>query len=161
MIRKRGEEEEDSYGSDFLGLLLKAHHEAYESKKITVDDVVDECKTFYLAGQESCNILLSWVMLLLSIHTDGQEEARKEVDAIFGLETPNPDGISKLKTVIKKLLPPSSENLSLSRSTQLSPALALKSAASALDPSRTRSSYHTSLSICGQVRLQPGENVVG
>ncbi|CAN1794928.1 Cytochrome P450 CYP749A22, partial [Linum perenne] len=107
MIRKRkemviihggGEEEEDSYGSDFLGLLLKAHHEAYESKKITVDDVVDECKTFYLAGQESCNILLSWVMLLLSIHTDWQEEARKEVDAIFGFETPNPDGISKPKT---------------------------------------------------------------
>ncbi|CAN1794948.1 Cytochrome P450 CYP749A22 [Linum perenne] len=107
MIRKReemvvihgGEEEEDSYGSDFLGLLLKAHHEADESKKITVDDVVDECKTFYLAGQESCNILLSWVMLLLSINTDWQEEARKEVDAVFGLETPNPDGISKLKIV--------------------------------------------------------------
>ncbi|CAN1313152.1 Cytochrome P450 CYP749A22, partial [Linum perenne] len=65
MIRKRGEEEEDSYGSDFLGLLLKAHHEADESKKITVDDVVDECKTFYVAGHETTTSSLTWTLTII------------------------------------------------------------------------------------------------
>ncbi|CAI0463273.1 unnamed protein product [Linum tenue] len=89
----------DSCGSDFLGLLVKARYEDDESKRISVDNVVDECKTFYLAGHETCDILLTWAMLLLSIHTDWQEEARKEVMTHFGNKTPDADGIMKLKTM--------------------------------------------------------------
>ncbi|CAN1313154.1 Cytochrome P450 CYP749A22, partial [Linum perenne] len=97
MIRKRGEEEEDSYGSDFLGLLLKAHHEADESKKITVDDVVDECKTFYLAGHETTTSSLTWTVLLLALHSEWQDKAREQVVQLFGKDTtPTPDGISRL-----------------------------------------------------------------
>ncbi|CAN1794950.1 Cytochrome P450 CYP749A22 [Linum perenne] len=105
MIRKReemvvihgGEEEEDSYGSDFLGLLLKAHHEADESKKITVDDVVDECKTFYLAGHETTTSSLTWTVLLLALHSEWQDKAREQVVKLFGKDTtPTPDGISRL-----------------------------------------------------------------
>ncbi|KAL6187822.1 hypothetical protein ACLB2K_039217 [Fragaria x ananassa] len=91
--------EEHSYGSDFLGLLLKAHHDANMSHRISVDDLVGDCKTFYFAGQETTNTLLSWTVLLLALHTDWQEEARKEVLQLFGKQNPNPDGISKLKTM--------------------------------------------------------------
>ena len=92
-------EEEDRFGRDFLGLLLKAHHDTNSNQRISVDDVVDECKTFYLAGHESTASFLAWTVFLLAHHTDWQEEARKEVLQLFGKQTPNPDGIAKLKTV--------------------------------------------------------------
>ncbi|XP_050372456.1 cytochrome P450 CYP749A22-like [Argentina anserina] len=90
---------EDSFGSDFLGSLLKAHHDANQNMRISVDDLVDDCKTFYFAGQETTNTLLAWTVFLLALHIDWQEEARKEVLQLFGKQNPNPDGISKLKTM--------------------------------------------------------------
>ncbi|CAI0447457.1 unnamed protein product [Linum tenue] len=103
MMRKREEMvasgEAENFGSDFFGLLLTAYHESDESKRISEDDLIDECKTVYLAGQETTNTLLSWIMLLLSIHTDWQEKARKEVQTHFGDRAPDADGISKLKTL--------------------------------------------------------------
>ncbi|KAF9674229.1 hypothetical protein SADUNF_Sadunf10G0105800 [Salix dunnii] len=103
IIKKREEKvktgEAEGFGNDFLGVLLNSYHDADENKRISIEDVVDECKTFYIAGQESTNSLLSWTILLLSIHTDWQEEARKEVFNIFGQQKPNLDGIAKLKIV--------------------------------------------------------------
>ena len=103
MVKKREQKtmtgENDSFGSDFLGLLLKANHEASENQRISVQEIIDECKTFYFAGQETTNTLLSWTVFLLALHTDWQEEARKEVLQLFGKQTPNLDGIGKLKTV--------------------------------------------------------------
>ncbi|XP_062111507.1 cytochrome P450 CYP749A22-like isoform X2 [Humulus lupulus] len=103
LIKKQEEKivnwEEESCGNDFLGLLVKAHHDANESLKISVDGVVDECKTFYLAGQETTTSLLAWTVFLLSVHTDWQEEARKEVLGLFGRQNPNPDDLAKLKTM--------------------------------------------------------------
>ena len=92
-------EEVGSFGNDFLQLLVKAYHDAKSSPKISIQDLVDECKTFYFAGQETTNSLLAWTVLLLAIHTDWQEEARKEVLNLFSHQNPNPDGITKLKTV--------------------------------------------------------------
>ncbi|KAF8040370.1 hypothetical protein BT93_B2564 [Corymbia citriodora subsp. variegata] len=91
--------EADDYGNDLLGQLVKAYHDKDESKKITVDDLVDECKTFYFAGQETTTALLTWVMFLLAVHSDWQEEARKEVLDVFGNEDPDSDGIAKLRTI--------------------------------------------------------------
>ncbi|PRQ40588.1 putative cytochrome P450 [Rosa chinensis] len=67
--------------------------------RISIDDIVDECKSFYFAGQETVNTLLSWTVFLLALHNDWQEEARKEVLQLFGKETPNPNDLSKLKTM--------------------------------------------------------------
>ncbi|KAG6651200.1 hypothetical protein CIPAW_06G094500, partial [Carya illinoinensis] len=103
MVKEREEkvmtEKIVSFGDDFLGLLVQAHHDADANKRISVEDLVDECKTFYLAGQETTNGLLAWTVFLLAIHTEWQEEARKEVLEIFGHQNPNPDGITKLKTM--------------------------------------------------------------
>ncbi|KAG2702541.1 hypothetical protein I3760_06G094800 [Carya illinoinensis] len=102
MVKKREEKvmtgKIASFGDDFLGLLVKAHHDAEANKRISVEDMVDECKTFYFAGQETTNGLLAWTVFLLAIHTDWQEKARKEVLEIFGHQNPKPDGITKLKT---------------------------------------------------------------
>ncbi|XP_050270651.1 cytochrome P450 CYP749A22-like [Quercus robur] len=88
-----------STGGDFLDLLLKAHHDANVDRRISVQDIVDECKTFYIAGQETTTTLLTWTLFLLAIHPDWQEKARKEVLDFFGQQNPTPDGITKLKTM--------------------------------------------------------------
>ncbi|KAM4121311.1 hypothetical protein ACJW30_03G198500 [Castanea mollissima] len=103
IIKKKEEkvmtEEVGSLGNDFLQLLVMAYHDTNSSPKMSIQDLVDECKTFYFAGQETTNSLLAWTVLLLAIHTDWQEEARKEVHNLFGHQNPNPDGITKLKTM--------------------------------------------------------------
>lgn len=102
IIKKREEKakgEMDDYGNDYLGSLLKAYHDPDKSKRITMDDLRDECKTFHFAGQETTTSILTWTLFLLAIHKDWQEEARKEVTDVFGNEDPNHEGIIKLKTV--------------------------------------------------------------
>ncbi|XP_039162916.1 cytochrome P450 CYP749A22-like [Eucalyptus grandis] len=91
--------EMDDYGNDYLGSLLKAYHDPDKSKRITIDDLMDECRTFHLSGQETTTSILTWTIFLLAIHKDWQEEARKEVTDVFGNEDPNHEGIMKLKTV--------------------------------------------------------------
>ncbi|XP_004298349.1 PREDICTED: cytochrome P450 CYP749A22-like [Fragaria vesca subsp. vesca] len=103
IVKKREKEakagEEDSFGKDFLGLLLKAHHATNDKQMISVDELLEECKTFYFAGQETTNTLLAWTTLLLALHPEWQEEARNEVLQFFGKEPPTYDGIAKLKTM--------------------------------------------------------------
>ncbi|XP_020591128.1 cytochrome P450 CYP749A22-like [Phalaenopsis equestris] len=77
--KKNGEAE--GYGDDLLGSLMRAH---YEDERITLDDIIDECKTFYFAGQETTSIMLSWTALLLAINTDWQDKLRSEVLQLFG-----------------------------------------------------------------------------
>ncbi|KAE8680558.1 Cytochrome P450 [Hibiscus syriacus] len=91
--------EAESFGHDFLGLLVNAYHEPDEKKRLSFEDLVEECRTFYFGGQETVHSLLSWTVLLLSIHGDWQEKARREVMEIFGNQNPHPDGIAKLKTM--------------------------------------------------------------
>ena len=62
IIKKREEKvmtgEGNSIGGDFLQLLVEAHHDANVSLKISIEDLVDECKTFYVAGQETTSTCL-------------------------------------------------------------------------------------------------------
>ncbi|KAG8654209.1 hypothetical protein MANES_05G109200v8 [Manihot esculenta] len=101
MIKKREEEAKlrqvDSYGSDFLGVLIKASKDVDKTKQISIEDLIDECKTFYIAGQETTASALTWNILLLAIHTDWQEKAREEVLELFGQRNPTLDEISRLK----------------------------------------------------------------
>lgn len=70
--------EAESLGSDFLGLLIKTNNDPNDEKIISVQDVIDECKTQYVVGKETTNGLLVWAILLLSINTDwqGKQEQR-------------------------------------------------------------------------------------
>ncbi|KAB1670382.1 hypothetical protein ES319_1Z171900v1 [Gossypium barbadense] len=101
MIKEREDRvvngEADSFGNDFLGLLVNAYHDLEDKNMLSLGDLVDECKTFYLAGQDTVNGLLAWTVLLLAIHGDWQEKARREVIDIFGNQNPHPESIVKLK----------------------------------------------------------------
>ncbi|KAL3511015.1 hypothetical protein ACH5RR_030416 [Cinchona calisaya] len=90
---------EPESSGDFLGLLLKAYHDPNLKNKISIEEIIDECKAFYIAGHSPISDFLSWTVLFLSIHTDWQDKARKEVLEIFGDNIPNAEGISRLKTM--------------------------------------------------------------
>ncbi|KAK1273194.1 Cytochrome P450 [Acorus gramineus] len=89
----------DDYGFDFLASLVKGTREVDENTRISIDEVIDECKTFYLAGHDTTLALLTWTVLLLAMEPDWQDKARKEVIEIFGYNNLASDdnGFQKLK----------------------------------------------------------------
>ncbi|KAL3501533.1 hypothetical protein ACH5RR_035982 [Cinchona calisaya] len=101
IIKRREQEsgEEESSKGDFLDKLLEANHGTSKSKLISVEDMVDECKTFYFAGHETTTSLLGWTILLLSINKEWQEKAREEVIELVGQNNPIANDIPRLKTM--------------------------------------------------------------
>ncbi|KAE8712253.1 hypothetical protein F3Y22_tig00110258pilonHSYRG00021 [Hibiscus syriacus] len=91
--------EDDSFGNDFLGLLVNAYRDSNERIRVLLEDLVGECKAIYLAGQETVNSLLAWTVFLLAVHGDWLEKARREVIRIFGNQNPHPEGITKPETM--------------------------------------------------------------
>ena len=52
-----------------------------------------------LAGMETTSVLLTWTMIVLSMHSEWQDLAREEVLGLFGRNKPQYEGLSRLKIV--------------------------------------------------------------
>ncbi|KAJ9563441.1 hypothetical protein OSB04_008601 [Centaurea solstitialis] len=99
IISKRLKAMEDGQPShdDLLGILLESNQN--EIQQMSIEDVIEECKLFYFAGQETTSNLLVWSMILLSQHPSWQAQARDEVFLVFGRKEPEVDGLNRLKIV--------------------------------------------------------------
>nr|CAB3455077.1 unnamed protein product [Digitaria exilis] len=96
------------YGNDLLGLMLEAcTPEHGEAPILTMDEIIDECKTFFFAGHDTTSHLLTWASFLLSTHPEWQDKLREEVRRECGNgeeEELTGDMLNKLKLVNMFLL---------------------------------------------------------
>ncbi|KAG7023544.1 Cytochrome P450, partial [Cucurbita argyrosperma subsp. argyrosperma] len=75
---------------DLLGLMIQA--------SISVNDIVEECKSFFFAGKQTTSNLMTWTTVLLAMHPRWQILARHEVFTICGPRAlPSSDDVSKFK----------------------------------------------------------------
>ncbi|KAJ4825576.1 hypothetical protein Tsubulata_006512, partial [Turnera subulata] len=71
------------FGDDLLGLMLEASEsDQNNGPKLNMDEIIDECKTFFFAGHETTSNLLTWTIFLLSLHQEWQERIRQELNMV-------------------------------------------------------------------------------
>ncbi|XP_027081043.1 cytochrome P450 CYP72A616-like [Coffea arabica] len=108
--KQKAMQDGEAGNADLLGLLLQCKEE--KGNELTIEDVIEECKQFYFAGQETTANWLTWTLILLSMHPDWQEKARHEVLQICGKTAPDREILNRLKIVtmvlfeVLRLYPP-------------------------------------------------------
>ncbi|CAL1398783.1 unnamed protein product [Linum trigynum] len=95
-------DDKSSYGDDLLGLLMASSEKSGNKgagPKLDLDEIIEECKTFFFAGHETSSNLLTWTIFLLSIHQDWQSKVRDEVQKECAAGIHTADTLTRLKLV--------------------------------------------------------------
>ncbi|KAH6788846.1 cytochrome P450 [Perilla frutescens var. frutescens] len=89
--------------NDLLGILLESNLKEIKQNGnelgMSLREMIDECKLFYIAGQETTSALLVWTMILLSKHPEWQARARDEVLQVLGSGKPEFQELNRLHIV--------------------------------------------------------------
>jgi len=109
LIARRSDEAEEAAADDgsfrdLLGAMINARERkktrSPSPKAIPVAEMLEECKTFFFAGKQTTTNLLTWATVLLAMHPEWQERARREVLDVCGAdEVPAKEHLPKLKTL--------------------------------------------------------------
>jgi cytokinin trans-hydroxylase len=90
-----------SYGTDLLGLMLaeteRTISSSCSSTKLTNQQLMDECKTFFFTGHETTALLMTWTMMLLASSPEWQHKARAEALEVCHGKPPSAADLPKLK----------------------------------------------------------------
>lgn len=84
-----------SYECDLLGLLLAENEKG--TTQFTMQELMDQSKTFFFAGQDTTCSLLTWTTMLLALHPDWQQRARDEVLSVCNGDLPDYNALQNLK----------------------------------------------------------------
>ena len=112
--RKKAIEMGEDSSDDLLGILLKSNLKEIKEDRVgmSMNDVIEECKLFYIAGSETTSNLIVWTMVCLSLHQEWQTKAREEIMNIFGSRDIHYEGLKQLKIMtmilneVLRLYPP-------------------------------------------------------
>lgn len=124
--RKKAMKAGEAAKDDLLGVLLKSSFQGIQDNqhgntkkiqniKLSLKEVIEECKLFYLAGQDTTSSLLVWTLILLSKHQEWQQQAREEILNTFGSNRPDYEGLNQLKKMnmilyeVLRLYPPANQ----------------------------------------------------
>ncbi|XXG45565.1 hypothetical protein AAC387_Pa02g0619 [Persea americana] len=98
LIEINGEVSQSS--KNLLGLMTFTNRNQEEGERIGIEEIIDECKTFYFAGKETSANLMTWVLLLLGLHQEWQTRARGEVVRVCGSHSsPTIESLTLLKLI--------------------------------------------------------------
>lgn len=82
--RRRRSQEYENVAEDLIGVMMRESSSSSSVSSVTVEEMVEECKTFFFAGKHTTSNLLTWTTILLAMHPHWQHQARDEVLSVCG-----------------------------------------------------------------------------